>query len=359
MTKVSILIPAYNAERFIDRCIRSAMKQTLREIEIIAVNDGSSDNTLAIMKKMADEDLRIQIINQKNAGVSAARNAALARADGEYLLQLDSDDWIEPGCCEILYDFAKETNADIVVFNYFIDYENGRQLVSSGQIFEEWNNLSFIAAIFCGKMTPRIICKFFKKSLYSDHMITYPENTGLGEDMAAIIPLAYYSSRIAGLEKYLYHYCHHRSSITKTYNEKMLDIFIAIDHIEEFIKKQGLLEYFSKEFVYFKYLHVLIYRIVEVPSYSPVKLKVYQKWQAQNCPVLNNELCRDSLRKKGIFFRVIVYSYCRNYRLGNAVQCLYHHSVQLGSRIFEAASMMGFPNINSIKKSSLYKKLFV
>ena len=114
--KVSVIIPVYNTENYLRACLDSVVNQTLRDIEIICVNDGSTDNSLSILKEYAEKDSRIVLINQKNAGVSVARNNAIAVAKGEYLAFLDSDDWFELDAMEAAYSKISQDKTDVVIF---------------------------------------------------------------------------------------------------------------------------------------------------------------------------------------------------------------------------------------------------
>ena len=115
--RVSIIIPIYNVEQYIEECLLSAMRQTLKEIEIICVNDGSTDDSMGIVRKYAREDPRIRIVEKENGGLSSARNAGMDAAKGEYILFLDSDDWILPETLEEIYDSAVKNDLDNVYFN--------------------------------------------------------------------------------------------------------------------------------------------------------------------------------------------------------------------------------------------------
>ncbi len=115
MNKVSIIVPVYNIEKYLAKCLDSLINQTLEDIEIICVNDGSTDNSAEILNEYAQKDCRIKIINQDNAGLSAARNTGINAANGEYIGYVDSDDWIDLNFYEKLYNAAKDTDADIVV----------------------------------------------------------------------------------------------------------------------------------------------------------------------------------------------------------------------------------------------------
>lgn len=125
MIKISVIIPVYNVEKYIRKCVDSVINQTLKDIEIILVNDGSPDNCPAICDEYEKTDSRIKVIHKKNGGVSDARNAGIDIATGEYLVFVDSDDWIEPNTCEILFDEATENNAEFVIPAYYIEAKNG------------------------------------------------------------------------------------------------------------------------------------------------------------------------------------------------------------------------------------------
>lgn len=115
MIKVSVIIPVFNTEKYISKCLSSLVNQTLDDIEIICVNDGSTDNSLEIIEKIANNDARIKIINQEHKKQGAARNSGLKIAEGEYIGFVDSDDWIDLNYYEMLYNTAKKYDADIAL----------------------------------------------------------------------------------------------------------------------------------------------------------------------------------------------------------------------------------------------------
>ena len=112
---ISVIIPLYNAEKYLKNCITSVVGQTYRNLEIILVDDGSNDNSLSICEKFALQDNRIKVFHQNNGGVASARNKGLSEASGEFIAWVDSDDSIEPEYIEKLYDAVKEYNADISI----------------------------------------------------------------------------------------------------------------------------------------------------------------------------------------------------------------------------------------------------
>lgn len=113
MNKISIIIPVYNVEKYLKRCLDSIINQSLKDLEIICINDGSTDNSLKIIEEYSKKDTRIKIITQKNSGISATRNRGIALANGEYISFIDSDDWVDLNFYEKLYSSAKKYNADI------------------------------------------------------------------------------------------------------------------------------------------------------------------------------------------------------------------------------------------------------
>lgn len=126
MVKISIVIPIYNAEDHLQRCVDSVLNQTEKNIEIILVDDGSKDNSIEICKNYLNQDKRVQLIHQENSGVSAARNRGIEQACGEYIGFIDSDDWIEPNMYECLLREANQASADIVMCDARIVYEDGK-----------------------------------------------------------------------------------------------------------------------------------------------------------------------------------------------------------------------------------------
>lgn len=117
--KVSIIIPIYNVERYLEECLNSIVEQTLKEIEILCINDGSTDNSLAILEKFASKDSRIKLINKENGGYASAINLGLATAKGEFIQIVESDDYCNPSMSEALYDKIRNTDADLVTCDFY------------------------------------------------------------------------------------------------------------------------------------------------------------------------------------------------------------------------------------------------
>lgn len=143
--KFSIVIPVYNVEKYLAASLDALICQTYKNLEIIAVNDGSTDKSLEILQKYADKDSRLIVINSENKGVSAARNLALSRVTGDYVWMVDSDDLVNPNALKVLAEIIDKTNADIVTFRYQKLYKNKEPSleVSPAPQYRELNRISF------------------------------------------------------------------------------------------------------------------------------------------------------------------------------------------------------------------------
>ena len=133
---VSVIIPVYNTEKYLEKCVRSIMEQTYRKLEILLIDDGSTDGSGALCDKLACRDERIKVVHKVNGGAAAVRNLGIELATGEYILFLDSDDWLELDAVRVLVAHANQSKADIVRFNYVREYE-GKSVSKKNTILEE------------------------------------------------------------------------------------------------------------------------------------------------------------------------------------------------------------------------------
>ena len=173
---VSIIIPVYNVEKYIEKCLNSVLNQTLKDIEIICINDGSTDNSLMILKEFAKKDKRIVLINQENKGQGESRNLGISIAKGEYIAFLDSDDWVEKDFYEKLYNQAVADGDDIVC-SETIYYQKGnfeRNNFVSKKIHKAYKKRNTNYELFQQIGASVIWNKIYKKSIFSDKNIYFP-----------------------------------------------------------------------------------------------------------------------------------------------------------------------------------------
>lgn len=177
---LSIIIPVFNAEKYIDRCISSVVNQSLKDIEIVLVNDGSTDSSFSLCKAWELKDKRIKLVSQINSGVSAARNLGISKSEGEYLMFLDSDDCMLPDMCKVMYNTLIEKNADMVICG-IKETEGGIWAPEKSIDYTSLNKFkeNFIIHLRTELLSP---CwnKIFKKDLITNY---FNENISFGEDL--------------------------------------------------------------------------------------------------------------------------------------------------------------------------------
>ncbi len=267
MVKISVIVPVYNVGSYLTRCLDSLVKQTLKEIEIICINDGSSDNSLDILIEYSQKDSRIQIINQSNKGVSEARNAGIKIAQGEYLAMVDPDDFIEKDMLEILYDKAIKSDADIVECDLFehrdlvIDSKKVRKLkikcnplikmkIMHGLTYN-WQDIKsdiFNIRAYCWN-------KLYKTNLIKNKILFEGR---AGEDYYFCLEAFLTANKICYTNKKLYHYVKNPTSLssgihgTKVLSIEPESLGIGFKRVENILNKHNLmseLETYYNKFV--------------------------------------------------------------------------------------------------------------
>jgi len=261
--KISIIVAVYNVYDYVSKCLESLIRQTLKDIEIICVNDGSTDKSLEILTQYAQKDTRIKIINQENKGVAAARNAGLDVAQGEYIQFVDGDDWVNFNLCERVYNLAKKNDSDIVMFDAAF-YDNNKSCVIAGNFFDikKWKNHkdenSFhtykdCKSIFYGNLSAAN--KLYKKSFIDNIDCKFPLNIRF-EDHLFHLHSIFCADKINILcEKHYYYRQNRKNSMMTTLKSTkvVFDIFKVVDLIEEKIRKINKFDYAKYLFFQFKY----------------------------------------------------------------------------------------------------------
>lgn len=224
--KVSIIIPVYNVEPYLRQCIDSVRSQTLKEIEIILIDDGSTDECPKMCEQFADEDNRIQVVHQKNAGVSVASNIGIKMATADWLMFVDSDDWLEDNMVEVLHNQAVNSGADIVCASYYKNYpkqqvevklnrgDEGEYLVSE--------NLEFLlgcCVMYYRSKTPIAFSapwgKIYKKSIICNKYF-FPDGLKKGQDIIFNLYAIQNAEKVYILDTALYHYRLRQGSLMHT-----------------------------------------------------------------------------------------------------------------------------------------------
>lgn len=231
MCKVSIIVPIYNAEQYIKRCLDALANQSLDDYEVILINDGSTDGTLEILNKYNSKHPNIfKIISTPNGGQGKARNEGVKYAKGEFLAFADSDDFMEPGMYEELYNFAVKFQYDLVVCSYY-------RVNSQGEICNiELKSLDDITMINTSPWN-----KLFRRDIWIEKSIYFAEKLWY-EDVLAIYQYAFSCSNIGFYNKPLYNYVYREHSSINVYNEKVRDIFSVLDELYSYLEQNKILE---------------------------------------------------------------------------------------------------------------------
>lgn len=221
MIKVSIIIPVYNVEQYLEECLNSLISQTLKDIEIICVNDGSTDSSGKILEDFSKKDSRIKIINQKNSGVAIARNTGIDAANGECLMFVDSDDFLISTACEIAYNAIQKDYSDVCIFGHLELINDtlveGRETQVLKKIINNPEGIDLYNFNF--------LCtdKIYKTSFLKNSNLKFIENLQTAEDTIFASSVFFYKPKCTFIEDNLYIYRVSRSGSATTYNIKGIE----------------------------------------------------------------------------------------------------------------------------------------
>lgn len=239
MDTISVIIPVYNTEKYVKKCIQSVCAQSFSNIEIIVINDGSTDTSKAICEGFLDDE-RVKLINQKNQGQGKARNVGIETASGQYLLFLDSDDYLEKDCVEILYNGIINSNSDISIVDYYDISEDGKQLKKATRRKSDITVFSAESAVedmlYHKTFGVGPWAKLFKKKLWDD--IRFPENI-IYEDLATTYRVVAKAERIVFLPFKKMFYLHREGSdVHQPFNKRKESIIDSSQKIKEFVLEE-------------------------------------------------------------------------------------------------------------------------
>lgn len=241
--KISVIIPVFNSGKYIERCLDSVVNQTYKNLQIIVINDGSTDNSLEMILPYMELDHRIEVINQINQGVSKARNVGLQKVDGDFVSFVDSDDWIESEMLEKMLQENIRTKADIVVCNYSVDNNIVGQpaLKLPTEKISLLENKNFIIGDYLdGKYKESIGYSAWNK-LYKRHLtldVQFEDNLSIGEDLLFNLNVFQKVNSISFLNIPLYHYVVNSSSAINSYKSDMCSRYQkTIEELETYVRK--------------------------------------------------------------------------------------------------------------------------
>lgn len=229
MPTISIIVPIYNVESYLHRCINSVINQTFSDWELLLVNDGSPDNSDSICKTYAMQDTRIKYFLKPNGGVSSARNLGLKYALGDWIMFLDSDDWLFEDCLMTCFEEVMANNLDVVQFGCTMIYDDGRSIEKHKKTTAVLNPYEYIEQ---GDFNVCVCGGLYKSSIIVDSDIEFPVNLRLAEDQIFVLNVFKKSTRLRYIDLPMYYYYQHDNSAV--HNKRSNDMITACTELIRF-----------------------------------------------------------------------------------------------------------------------------
>lgn len=289
---ISVIVPVYNVEKYLKRCVDSIVNQTYKNLEIILVDDGSKDKSGAICDEYEKIDNRVKAIHKQNGGVCSARNMALQEAKGEWIAFIDSDDWIELNYFEELYNCAIELNSDIVICGYNRVTENKKESINNSGKIIELNSREFLIKLL-NPQTGYGFChmKLYKRDSIKD--IIFNTSLKVGEDALFNEMVAQNVKRVCLVEKNLYNYRINPNSVVRKYDLEYANKYLKSMEVnrEYLFKMYSNDDEIKQNYYNFVAFHVLLVAV----NYCYNKDN-----KVKNKTVLLKEVCKYKVFKEGI-----------------------------------------------------------
>ena len=372
MVKISVVVPIYNVEEFLEECLDSIINQTFKDIEIICIDDGSTDNSLNILKKYSSFDSRIRVISQENCGHAVATNLGITLSKGKYLFLMDSDDILELTAFEELFYYAEEKNVDFLIFqamNYIMDEDRYykselyslKKLVNlvGSNIFKYENVKDLIFDIPVTPWSKLYRTEFIKKS-----GAKFPEGL-VFDDNIFFFEILFNAERIAIYEKYLFIRRWYNYSSTTNGDKRFMDSIDINNLTIDLFKKYGVFEEFKKE-LYNRKVNLGNFRFVRIKD--EFKGIYFEKLQNDFKSLVNDGLYEDYVknlneRNKYIFNSVLDSQTAMEFKYKILYYDLRNKNSNLNKKIYELENIVNDLNKklqiaeenNKLLKNDLYE----
>ena len=298
MTKVSVIVPVYNVERYLEKCLDSLVNQTLKDIEIIVVNDGTKDNSQEIIDKYVKKyPKKVKGFIKENGGQSSARNYGLEYAKGEYIGFVDSDDYVELDMFEKLYNKAKENDFDIAICNLNFVYEETDEkkefsINMKSDLTDKESLRTHMVNIY-----PVVWNKIYKKSLFDTSKLKFKEKVWF-EDVEFLYKLVPHVESVGVIDDYLYNYLQRQGSVTNTFDKRLYNYVENLNDIVDYYKEKDFYDYYTNEleYVYVRYLYATFFK-------RAAKYNDEEFYKAVDCAVENVSNTFPKFRKNKYFYK--------------------------------------------------------
>jgi glycosyltransferase involved in cell wall biosynthesis len=302
MPAVTIIVPVYNVETYLEKCLTALVNQTLHDIQIIIVDDGSTDESCKIIEKFKEKySEKIICVKKENGGLSDARNVGMRYATGDYIGFVDGDDYIDVNMYEKMYNKAKEVSADLVECDFFWEYTK-RIKQDIGKFYELKDILVKLRVMAWNKIIKRV--------LIEKNNIKYP--VGLRyEDIEFTYKLIPYINKVGFVKDSLYHYLQRNSSISHIQNDKTCDIFTVLSNVINFYKEKGFYEKYQEqiEYIYMRFLLGSSFlRMVKIGDRKTRRRILEENWEKLNTQYPDwkkNKILTKSRSLKDVYFKTV------------------------------------------------------
>lgn len=255
MVKVSVIVPVYNVEKYLFKCLDSLVNQTLKDIEIIVINDGSTDNSKDIINGFSKKyPGLIKSINTKNNGIGPARNSGIKKATGKYITFVDSDDYLDINTLEKLYNHIEKEQSDVVVYDW-IEVSDNYDIINKVNIDYFSNTTLKNNKILLFNINPSPWNKLYKRNLFDD--IKFPNSKIKYEDLMTIIKVLEKAKSISKLNDNLYYYLIRDNGETKTVDKRVFDIIDVLSDINKYFKDNKIFDSYLEELTYLNIKNIM------------------------------------------------------------------------------------------------------
>jgi len=293
MAKVSVVIPVYNIEKHLEQCMDSVLGQTLKEIEVICVDDGSTDSSPAILARYAQKDGRVRVITQTNAGPGVARNAGMEQASGEYLIFLDSDDWFEPNFLENMLYTAERHKADVTICKAVeFDTATGKELPTQWMMKEQYLPGPEFAPEEIAEHLFQFTYgmpwdKFYRRDWLLKTEIRYPALKN-SEDLAFVFPSLLAARKIAILSEVMIHHRVNRgTSVSNSRTKQPTAPYEAFQIVKDYLDREALMERYRRSFLNWA-MEFLVWHVSNMRD-REIQRRYFEVLRQQWLPELNFE----------------------------------------------------------------------
>lgn len=231
LPEISVIVPIYNSEKYLCKCIDSILDQTFKDFELLLIDDGSTDQSSKICDEYAQKDTRIRVFHKHNGGVASARQMGIDNMSGEYCIQVDSDDWIEPEMLKSMYETALANNSDMVVCDFVIERQKPLKSWVSQQGPIPDNSTDILNDMIINKMAS-LGNKLIKATCYTSPVIvSYEPGLNVNEDLVCICKLLVHPRRVSYLPMTLYHYVQYNNPYSYMHGKHLFEKRVVADNI--------------------------------------------------------------------------------------------------------------------------------